>query len=86
MKDASKPEPPPTGNGRPVLPEVIRDLELRAEQGTLKYGTLLKMDNGRNALMDAYQEALDLCMYLKQALMEQEEDDRIDLDAMIKRG
>jgi len=38
-----------------------------------KYGTVLKTHNGRNALMDAYQEALNLCMYLKQALLEQEE-------------
>ena len=68
--DAVATQPDPEGKGRPVLPEVIADLQLRAEMGTLKYGTLLKTNNGRDALVDAYQEALDLVMYLKQALME----------------
>ena len=67
---AAKPEPKPTGNGEIVLNEVIKDLLDRSKEGEKKYGTLLKTNNGRNALMDAYQEALDLCMYLKQCLME----------------
>lgn len=46
---------------------------MRADFGKDKYGTFLRTGNGRNALVDAYQEALDLCMYLKQLLMEQEE-------------
>jgi hypothetical protein len=42
--------------------------------GKAKYGTELKTHNGRKALVDAYQEALDLCLYLKQALMEAQND------------
>lgn len=72
MSKADKPEPKPTAGRDIVLTAVLQDLRDRAEAGKLKYGTYLMTHNGRNALMDAYQEALDLCMYLKQALMEQE--------------
>ena len=43
-----------------------------AEMGKQKYGHYLETDNGRNALQDAYEEALDMCMYLKQKLLEEE--------------
>lgn len=56
-----------------MLPLVLDDLRMRAEAGKLKYGTLLRANNGRDALMDAYQEALDLCMYLRQAMLERDE-------------
>ena len=75
MIDAAKtPQPPPTGNGKEVLPHVVRDLTARVEWGKEKYGTVLKTLNGRAALIDAYQEALDLVMYLKQELLEKEGD------------
>jgi hypothetical protein len=67
---AAQPEPPPKpGDGR-VLDLVLADLTARAEVGRAKYGTYLQANNGRDALMDAYQEALDLAMYLRQALEE----------------
>jgi hypothetical protein len=56
-----------------VTNQVIIDLEMRRKLGIKKYGTELKTFNGRNPLIDAYQEALDLCCYLKQKLMEQEQ-------------
>ena len=31
-----------------------------------------KAFNGRDALLDAYEEAIDLCMYLKQAIVERD--------------
>jgi hypothetical protein len=40
--------------------------------GRRKYGTALEANNGRDALMDAYQEALDLAMYLRQAIAERD--------------
>src|SRR5438105_3055834 len=55
-----------------VTPALIRDLEERSAVGTHKYGRPLSTFNGRQALQDAYEEALDLTQYLKQALMEQE--------------
>jgi len=55
-----------------VAPEMIQDIRARIAKGVTTYGSVLKTYNGRNALIDAYQEALDLALYLKQALMEQE--------------
>ena len=51
---------------------VQRDLVERAVMGFKKYGTTLRTNNGRDALMDAYQEALDLCMYLRQTIAERD--------------
>jgi hypothetical protein len=70
VNQAATPQPPPLPGERRVLDFVINDLNARAIEGKKKYGTYLYTHNGRDALMDAYQEALDLCMYLKQALME----------------
>ena len=64
-------EPAPTGDGVEITPLVIKDLEDRRSAGEARYGTPLKAHNGRSALIDAYQEALDLCVYLRQALVEQ---------------
>lgn len=46
------------------------DLLARQELGRARYGTVLKTHNGRDAVIDAYQEALDLSQYLAQAVME----------------
>ena len=73
MSNASNPEPMPTGSGEVVLFEVQRDILERAGMGHRKYGTFLRTQNNRDALTDAYQEAIDLVMYLRQL--------RMDLDA-----
>jgi hypothetical protein len=57
---AAKPQPLPNEGKLAVLPLVVRDLEARAAVGVAKYGRPLEADNGRDALLDAYQEALDL--------------------------
>jgi hypothetical protein len=49
---------------------VQSDIEGRACVGKETYGTRLQPFNGRSALVDAYQEALDLCMYLRQEIEE----------------
>lgn len=61
----------PKGSGNPILGMVLADLTNRALEGKEKYGEPLKAHNGRNALWDAYQEALDLAMYLRQLIEEQ---------------
>lgn len=66
-------QPEPTGEGKPVVDMVISDLQERREFGIKKYGTELRINNGRNALLDAYQEALDLCIYLRQLIQELDE-------------
>lgn len=49
---------------------VMDDMRKRDEFGTEKYGTRLYANNGRDPLWDAYQEILDLAVYLRQALFE----------------
>lgn len=49
---------------------VVEDLIERRSMGMRKYGTALQAHNGRDALMDAYEEALDLCCYLRQMIVE----------------
>lgn len=63
----------PKGSGNPILGMVLADLTNRALEGKAKYGEPLKAHNGRNALWDAYQEALDLAMYLRQLIQEQQD-------------
>ena len=63
-------EPDPIPGDKIVLELVMKDLNDRAEVGKEKYGTYLMTNNGRDSLMDAYQEALDLVMYLRQAIEE----------------
>ena len=70
---AATPEPPPTGNGHVIVTELLKDILARDEMGRARYGTSLRVGNGRDALMDALQEALDLCFYLKQAIMERDD-------------
>jgi hypothetical protein len=71
-KHAPTEQPEPTGSGQPITELVIRDLHERSRVGTLRYGTPLRAHNGRDPLRDAYEEALDLCQYLRQAIEERE--------------
>jgi hypothetical protein len=68
--NAASIEPSPIGNGTPITELVVTDLRARSESGKAKYGTVLRANNGRDALMDAYQEALDLVQYLRQVIEE----------------
>ncbi len=67
------PEPMPTPNDHPPIQDlVIEDIEKRRRIGIQTYGTPLQPFNGRRSLVDAYEEALDLAMYLRQAIYEAE--------------
>lgn len=68
----AQPAPKPTGESISITNAVIADLEFRREHGIKKYGVELVSHNGRDALTDAYQEALDLVIYLRQALAERD--------------
>lgn len=68
----SAPEPAPVANDNPSIHDlVIDDMKARKQFGLDKYGTLLQAGNGRKSLVDAYQETLDLCVYLRQFIEEQ---------------
>lgn len=45
--------------------------EARRQLGIERYGTPLQANNGRDVLTDALQEALDLMVYMQQAIIEQ---------------
>lgn len=70
---ATAKQPAPKGSGSTILGMVLADLTNRALEGKEKYGEPLLAHNGRNPLWDAYQEALDLAMYLRQAIEEQKQ-------------
>jgi predicted Zn-ribbon and HTH transcriptional regulator len=59
-------------NKIPIWDEVIEDMRKRDRLGHRRYNTRLHPFNGRKALQDAYEEALDLAVYLKQELIERE--------------
>ena len=68
---ASYQEPQPVHNDLPAVWQlVINDMQARDRFGREKYGTPLQPFNGRDSLTDAYQEALDLVVYLRQQIYE----------------
>ena len=70
--NAATPQPAPHSGKLNVIDYVMADISQRAAAGVQKYGMPLQTHNGRDALWDAYQEALDLAMYLRQAILERE--------------
>ncbi len=63
----------PTPNDGISIQMLVRaDLHKRERVGRERYGTSLQAFNGRDALRDAYEEALDLACYLRQAIAERD--------------
>lgn len=64
------------GPKRNILPAVwdlvITDMKERDKIGEARYGTRLQPFNGRDALVDAYQESLDQTVYLRQLIYERD--------------
>ncbi len=64
-------EPAPIKNDNEAVWDlVIKDMKERDNVGRQRYGTPLQINNGRDHLVDAYQEALDLVVYLRAAIEE----------------
>ena len=59
-----------TGFAQNVIDLVASDMKERDKIGIERYNTRLQPFNGRNALVDAYQESLDCSVYLRQAIEE----------------
>lgn len=55
-----------------IVKLVVDDMKARKLIGLARYGTMLQANNGRDAIIDAYQEAMDLCCYTQQAIAEGE--------------
>lgn len=70
-KNLTEEQDAPMPNDKPAVWDlVISDMKARDRHGRAHYGTPLQPHNGRDPLIDAYQEALDLCVYLRQAIYE----------------
>lgn len=84
--DAAAVQPLPVGDGVDVAviaaenlrrsghQKIAEDIEARIRLGERKYGTRLKSHNGRDAWLDAYQEALDCINYAQQVHTEHLDD------------
>ena len=86
MREATEHQGPSSGDGPEVWPALMDDFRIeesvvleamiredmkeRHEFGKAKYNTPLRADDGQNTLIDAYQEAVDLSVYLYKILME----------------
>jgi hypothetical protein len=69
-------QPVPKNNMHtPTWEHVIEDMKKRDLLGRRRYGTPLQPFNGRDSLQDAYEEVLDLAVYLKNVLVEREAHD-----------
>jgi len=64
-------QPAPIPNGAPLVKDlVIGDIEALCARRKEKYGTHLQPHNGRDSLQDAYEEAVDLALYLRACMEE----------------
>jgi hypothetical protein len=69
--DPNSSQPAPKPGGVPVQAVLIEALKQRMEFGLKKYGTPLETHNGRNALVDMFEEMLDMVSYWAQFMLEQ---------------
>jgi hypothetical protein len=75
-------QPPPQPNDKPAVWDVvIADMRERDKLGEQRYGTRLQPHNGRDALVDLYQELLDATVYVRQEILE-----RIDWKARAEKA
>lgn len=51
---------------------VLKDIADRKALGESRYGTALQPFNGRDMLKDAYEEALDLAIYIRGVMYERD--------------
>ncbi|MBU1483210.1 MAG: hypothetical protein KKH12_16220 [Gammaproteobacteria bacterium] len=84
--NATKIQPIPKGTGHTILPFIVdffhlpedawirADLEARTARGIETYGEPLTSENGRDAAIDALQEAEDLLQYAAQIVIENDAD------------
>lgn len=70
-----QPKPVQIGESQEVFPYVLELIEDRVKSSEKDYGCKLHSFNGRDALYDALQEAIDCVFYLTQAIMERNKDD-----------
>lgn len=70
VRDPERDQPLPVPGKIPVQEVMIGAIRERREHGKRKYGRALETHNGRDALKDAWEEAIDLFTYLTQMRLE----------------
>lgn len=71
MKNLNEHEPMPVRTSKiNIWKLVIKDMRQRDAIGFVRYNGHLTPHDGRDTLVDAYQEALDLAVYLRKAIYE----------------
>lgn len=71
VRDPGRDQELPHPGGLPVQAVLIEALKERMGYGRRKYGRPLETDNGRDPLLDAWEEMLDLMSYFTQFVLEQ---------------
>lgn len=73
MKSLNAKEPSPNKVDGPAIWDlVIADMRERDKIGTATYKQRLKAGDGRNSLVDTYQEVLDTAAYLRKEIIDKE--------------
>ena len=72
VRDPERDQQLPAAVEGPIMHDLVAaDLMERKAFGTAKYGQPLRAHNGRSFLLDAYEETLDLLVYLRGKLVEE---------------
>jgi hypothetical protein len=72
QRQAGEQPAPQANENSAIWPIVIQEMAARDAVGRERYGVPLQPHNGRDMLRDAYEEALDLCCYLRGAMYERD--------------
>jgi hypothetical protein len=70
-RNPAQPMPKPA-EGPAIWDLVMADMGARDRVGTQRYGQRLMANDGRDALRDAYEEAMDLAVYLRKCMFERD--------------
>lgn len=73
LKQRPEDQPLPVTNDYPdIQSQVIADIEKRRQVGISRYGTALQPHNGRDMLLDLYEELMDALIYTKGVMIERD--------------
>ena len=63
-------------NQNALIVKVLDDLVDRAQVGKTRHGSVLRIHDGSDGLLNAYTQALDMVIYLRKEIMERELKDK----------
>lgn len=80
-------QPMPTKTDEPFTHDLVaKDVEARKQLGIKKYGVALQPNNGRDSLQDAYEECLDLVVYLRNQIAKNASEGSDAAELAVMRG